>query len=79
MRIIIKSMNIRGFARFHTIAIMLFRKKRRRAREIKSNFISLSLLKETADMKKSKNEIPAITTSENNSSSFILTPPFSLS
>ncbi len=61
------------------MAITLLRKKRKRAMDMKSNFISLNLLKETAEIKKSKNEIPAITINENNSSSFILTPPFSLS
>jgi len=58
---------------------MLFRKKSSNAIDIKSSLISLILLNDTADMKNSKNERPAITIDENNSSSSILTPPFSLS
>ena len=77
--IIIKSMNIRGFSCSNAIAITLFKKKRNKAMDIKKSFISLNLLKDTAEMKNSKNESPAITINENNSSSSILTPPFPLS
>ena len=77
--IIIKSMNIRGLAKFFAMAIILFKKKRNKAIDIKRSLISRNLLKDTAEMKNSKNESPAITISENNSSSSILTPPFPLS
>ncbi|RLF50976.1 MAG: hypothetical protein DRN11_03635 [Thermoplasmata archaeon] len=52
-----------------------FIKNIRKAADIKRNFISLSLLKEIIDIKKSKNEMPAITIEENINSSLILTPP----
>lgn len=58
------------------MARILFTKNRKRAIDMKKSFISLILIKETIDMKKSIRDIPATTIDENNSTSSILTPPF---
>ena len=51
---------------------------KRNASEINKSFISLILPNDVIEIKKSKNESPIMTTDENNNSSSIVTPLFSL-